>query len=75
MKFEKRTVAFFQIVNHMAKRMEKVVKIYRKKQINWPDIPGYVNIIKAFLMEMKELEINEYPDSLIEATHSLLSNP
>lgn len=36
---------------------------------------GYSAILKAFLLEMKELEIIEYPDTLIDATVALLHNP
>lgn len=42
--------------------------------IYWPDIPGYNIILKAFLLEMKELDIVEYPDSLIDATLNLLNH-
>ena len=42
--------------------------------IIWHDIPGYNILLKAFLLEMKELDIIDYPDSLIEASMALLNN-
>lgn len=40
----------------------------------WQDVPGYNIILRAFLLEMKALEIDQYPDSLIEASIALLGN-
>jgi Protein of unknown function (DUF1765) len=41
----------------------------------WQDIPGYRQIVKSILIELKQRRITEYPDSLVEATLSLIENP
>jgi hypothetical protein len=42
--------------------------------VNWKDVPGYKEILKAVLLEMKERDIGSYPEALKESTCSLLSN-
>lgn len=42
--------------------------------VNWKDVPGYTKIIKAIILEMKEREIQFYPEALKEATCALLAN-
>lgn len=56
--------------------MHNTVSTYNqsKQSFFWQDIPGYSQILKAFLLEMKELPINEYPDSLKEASKIFLQN-
>jgi Protein of unknown function (DUF1765) len=40
----------------------------------WQDIPGYRLIVRSVILELKQRPINEYSDSLIEATLALCSN-
>ena len=42
--------------------------------MNWKDVPGYSKIIKAILLEMKERDVYNYPESLKQATCALLAN-
>lgn len=42
--------------------------------VNWKDVPGYAKIIKAILLEMKERDVQFYPEALKEATCALLAN-
>lgn len=42
--------------------------------VNWKDVPGYAKIIKAILLELKEREVQFYPEALKEATCALLAN-
>lgn len=44
------------------------------QHILWSSIPGYVVLLKCFLLEMKEREISEYPEALISAACKLLYN-
>lgn len=74
MKFQKRTLAFFQIVTKLAEKIYRTMPKYKKVGIVWQDIRGYSATLKAFLLEMKELEVMEYPDTLIDATMALLHN-
>ena len=67
----KRGVAFFLIINKWAEYVKTMVV---NDRIDWFDIPGYSSVLKAILTELKERKICEYPDALIEATCSLLSN-
>jgi hypothetical protein len=38
----------------------------------WQDIPGYRIIVKSILIELKERNVVDYPDSLIDATLALV---
>ena len=42
--------------------------------INWKNVPGYKTILKAVLLEMKDREIQNYPEALKEGTCALLAN-
>lgn len=42
--------------------------------VNWKDVPGYAKILKAILLEMKERDVQYYPEALKEATCALLAN-
>lgn len=42
--------------------------------INWKDVPGYKVILKVILLEMKERDVQYYPEALKEATYALIAN-
>lgn len=42
--------------------------------VSWKDVPGYREILKAILLEMKERDIAYYPEALKETTCALLYN-
>jgi len=69
-KLAKRGSAFFQIISKWAEYARTTVV----KNFNWRDIPGYGSILKAVFSEMKERSLDEYPDSLVNATSKLLAN-
>lgn len=48
--------------------------LHNEKAITWADIPGYKEILKALFEEMKTRYISQYPDALVEAVTSFLSN-
>ena len=43
--------------------------------IIWQDVPGYVQILKAFTNQMKQLPVSKYSDEFVNAYIALLSNP
>ena len=71
-KIEKRGVAFFLIIAKWADYVKTT--IVTGKNIEWKSIPGYLTMVRAVFSEMKALPVNEYPESLVEATTSLLVN-
>ncbi len=64
-------MAFFQIIKRWSEHIHSAVQTY---SIFWQDIPGYRIIVKSILVEMKERNVGDYPDALIEATLSLIKN-
>jgi hypothetical protein len=42
--------------------------------IGWYSVPGYSELVRAFLCEMQSRDIRNYPDSLKEASSKLLCN-
>eukprot|EP00347_Sterkiella_histriomuscorum_P013888 403362980 len=70
-RLQKRSIAFFQIIKNLSELIGKTVNTY---SLYFQDIPGYRIILKAVLIEMKQRKITEYPDSLIDATMTLIHN-
>lgn len=60
----------------IAKAWIKYVKrtIVVLNEVDWSDIPGYYQIVEAIVLELKEREVYDYPDSLNSATVSFISN-
>eukprot|EP00347_Sterkiella_histriomuscorum_P020965 403335778 len=75
-KIQKRTQAFFQIICKVVDQMHHKVKEHNqgKQSMFWQDIPGYPQVLKAFLQELKTVPILDYPDALIEASYIFLTN-
>ncbi|KRX03788.1 C2 domain [Pseudocohnilembus persalinus] len=71
-KIGKRGIAFFFFLNEWAKYVSNTVIV--NEQLPWYDLPGYKQIIKAFLLEMKSRDLDKYPDALKNASVSLLHN-
>ena len=59
------------IVKNWSEFIQKKVSTY---SLYWQDIPGYRVIVKSVLIELKERNIADYPDSIIDATLALLQN-
>lgn len=69
---KKRSLAYFQIVRRWAEFIQTTVQT---NHLFWQDIPGYRQIVKSILLELKQRPIKDYPDSLIDATVELIQNP
>ena len=54
-KLEKRTIAFFEIINKVVEYMHDTVSVnnQKKQALFYQDIPGYNQILRAFLLELK----------------------
>ena len=70
-RIHKRGVAFFLIVKQWALYVKNTLV---SNNVNWKDVPGYTKIVKAILLEMKERDVQFYPEALKEATCALLAN-
>ncbi|OMJ68728.1 hypothetical protein SteCoe_33747 [Stentor coeruleus] len=69
LRFEKRGVAFFSFFEEW---VEHVHKQSISQHFIWSCIPGYKILLKAFLIEMKERKIIEYPEALISCACKIL---
>lgn len=58
---EKRGIAFFCL---LAEFLCQVGRLTPFVHINWEAIPGYRELVSAFLCEMKTRDMKHYPDSL-----------
>ena len=68
---KKRGDAFFNFFNGLTRYISTY---FSSKQFIWSCIPGYNILLKVFFIEMKERNINEYPDSLINCACVLICN-
>lgn len=71
-RFNQRSTGFFFFVKEYSKYLGET--IVSRDNIPWHDIPGYKVMLKAFLVEMKNREVKEYPEPLIMASKELLIN-
>ena len=71
LRISKRGVAYFLIVKQWA---DYAVKTCVRNSVNWMNVPGYKQILKSVLIEMKERDVAYYPEALKEATCALLAN-
>lgn len=71
-RFIKRASGFFFFVQQLCDYIQKAVFI--REGIPYYDIPGYEKIVKTFIIEMKDKDIKAYPDSMIDASVSILNN-
>ena len=69
----KRGRGFFMIIQSWVRFVRRVV--YIENAIDWGDVPGYKEILKALFEEMKYRCIGTYTDNLVEAVRSFCSNP
>ena len=42
--------------------------------VSWMNVPGYKTILKAMLLELKEREVEDYPEALKDTTCAMLYN-
>lgn len=70
-KMQKRGLAFF---NFLKQLVAHICDQTMNRKIHWSSIPGYKVLLKAFLIELKERAIAEYPEALVECTAILLQN-
>ena len=69
---QKRGIGFFFFITYWIKYVEKIAIL--SDNVKWQDLPGYPQLLRAILCEMKRRPIVDYPDSLVDATVSLLAN-
>ena len=62
----KRGVAYFLFIKEWANYVNQT--IVSNENIPWNELPDYLRMIKIFLNEFKFRPVNEYPDSLKEAS-------
>ena len=70
-RIEKRGVAFFSFFEEWVEHAHKQTT---SEFFIWSNINGYKILFKAFLIEMKEREIIEYPEALISCACKILYN-
>ena len=70
-RIEKRGIAFFSFFEEW---IEHAHKQTTSQHFIWSNINGYKILFKAFLIEMKEREIIEYPEALISCACKILYN-
>ena len=71
-RFTKRASGFFFFLQQLSIYIQK--SLITKDGIPYNEIPGYAKIIKTFLIELKQRDIKAYPDSMVDASVSLLDN-
>lgn len=69
---EKRGIGFFFFIIYWVKYVETIAVI--SDNVRWNNIPGYTQLLKALLCEMKRRPVIDYPDSLVEASVKMLAN-
>lgn len=69
---EKRGIGFFFFITYWVKYVEQYAII--SEHVKWQNIPGYTQLLKALLCEMKKRAIMDYPDSLVDASIKILAN-
>jgi len=57
-RLQKRGVAYFLTIKHWATYVKNTLV---SRHVNWKDVPGYRQIIKSILIEMKQREVIYYP--------------
>jgi hypothetical protein len=68
----KRGIGFFFFLIYWVRYVETIAVI--SENIKWQNIPGYTNLLKALLCEMKKRPVIDYPDSLLDASLKMLTN-
>lgn len=71
-KFKHKSPLFFYFIIEWCEYIRATLVI---KSIAWENIIGYDTIIDNFIERMNSQEVTSYPDSLIDASLSLLHNP
>jgi Protein of unknown function (DUF1765) len=64
-------VAFFLIIKQWVLYVKNTLV---SNNVSWRDVPGYKQILKAMLLELKERDIALYPEALKETTCAMLCN-
>lgn len=71
-KIEKRGIAFFSFFENW---LEHAHKQTVSQHFIWSNLPGYKSLLSSFLIELKERNIIEYPEALINCACKMLYNP
>jgi hypothetical protein len=70
-RMQKRGLSYF---NFLKEWIAHIISQSNSGQILWSSIPGYKVLLKTYLIELKERNIFEYPEALIEAGSIFLNN-
>ena len=70
-RISKRGLVFFRFIKKWARQINKE---FVRANLPWNHIPGYNIVVKCFLIELKEREIDKYNEAMVEASISLLRN-
>lgn len=68
----KKGQGFYLFLSEWSRQVERTVVI--KESVPWQDIPGYSALMKSFAVDLKSKDVRHYPESLIQASCSLLRN-
>ena len=71
LRIQKRGVAFFLIVKQWVLYVKNTLV---SGNVSWNNVPGYQDILKAMLLELKEREVSLYPEALKDTTCAMLYN-
>ena len=71
LRIQKRGVAFFLIVKQWVLYVKNTLV---SGNVSWNNVPGYQDILKAMLLELKEREVALYPEALKDTTCAMLCN-
>ena len=70
-RMQKRGLSYFNFIKEW---IVHIICQSNSGQILWSSIPGYKVLLKTYLIELKERNISEYPEALIEAGSIFLNN-
>lgn len=71
LRIQKRGVAFFLIIKQWVLYVKNTLV---SGNVSWNNVPGYQDILKAMLIELKEREVAFYPEALKDTTCAMLCN-
>ncbi|KAL4460366.1 hypothetical protein ABPG74_000117 [Tetrahymena malaccensis] len=71
-RFQKKGLAFFLFVGEWCQYIQKLPNNY--STLTWSFVPGFVDILRAFLYEIQKRDTKSYPEALKTTSFSLLQH-
>lgn len=65
---------FFLFAEEYIRYIFDALTLWEQDTIRWELLPGYIIILKAFLLEMKRFPVDQYSESMVSLSISLLAN-